>query len=430
MQKTDGTFSKTEQRHLAGHKAYEDIDALFFDADRNGTQDLYVVSGGNFDQTNSHYYWDRLYLNDGFGNFRYTPDALPETNSSGGTVVALDYDSDGDLDLFVGGRVLTGLYPASPRSYLLRNDDGKFTDVTGQTASDLVSPGMVTDAVWFDTDGNGRNELVIAGEWMPIRIFDTENGEFREITEEAGFGKTNGLWNVLEVADVNSDGLPDLLAGNLGLNHSLSASEENPAILYYGDFNNNGLNDPLITYVTNGKRVPFPDRDLFLRQVSGFGDDFPTYQSWAESDINNILTRSQRSNATQYTAHTFATSVFINQGSGTFKAGKLPSEIQTAPVYDFFTGDFFSNQKTDILAVGNNYGTRPEIDPIANNGIFLKSTNKTKWDVISPSESGFYAFGDVRDIEIISTAFGPLFFLGRYGEPLMVYLYQGIQEEQ
>ena len=424
LQQTDGIFSKTEQRYLELHNSYDDVEALFFDADGNGTVDLYVVSGGNFDQMNSHQYQDRLYMNDGFGNFRYAENALPKMNVSGGTVTILDFDEDSDADLFVGGRVLTGQYPLTPRSYLLRNDGGTFTEVTADIAPDLVRPGMVTDAVWFDINGDGRSELLITGEWMPIRVFDIENGRFREITVESGFEESNGLWNALEVADVNGDGAPDLLAGNLGLNHFLKTSRENPAIMYYGDFNSNGLRDPLLTYVYDGKRVPFPGRDLFMRQVSGFEDVFPTYETWARSDIEEILGDNEMGEGYSHEAHTFESTLFLNNGSGEFEAVELPPEAQMAPVYDFFVGDFFSSQTPEILAVGNNYGTRPEIGPLASEGAFFEFDENNGFEVISSKETGFYTTGDIRKIEYIPNVLGPLFVLGAYGETVRMFLFQ------
>lgn len=429
LQQTDGTFLLTTQRHLQFHAGYEDVDALFFDADGNGTTDLYVVSGGNFDQMNSHEYQDRLYLNDGFGTFRYAQNSLPKMNASGGAVTVLDIEGDGDADLFVGGRTLTGQYPMPPRSYLLRNDSGVFTEVTEDVAPGLVRPGLVTDAVWFDTNGDGNNELVIAGEWMPVRVFENRSGSFREITKSAGLEHTAGWWNVLEVADVNSDGLRDLLAGNIGLNHFLKASQENPAIVYYGDFNGNGLRDPLITYVFNGKRVPFPGRDLFLRQVSGYEDKFPDYESWAKATVEDILSRNQLEDAYKYEAHTFASTLFMNMGNGRFESKSLPAEVQMAPVYDFFVGDFFGEQKSDILAVGNNYGTRPELGPLASHGVFFRMNAKDEYEIIPSSESGFYAAGDVRSMAFIPSQMGPLFILGRNGEPVLVYFYQGFKKD-
>lgn len=422
LQQPDGTFSKTEQRYLELHSSYDDVEAIFFDADGNGTSDLYVVSGGNFDQMNSHQYRDRLYMNDGFGNFRYAENALPKMNASGGAVTVLDFDGDNDPDLFVGGRVLTGQYPLPPRSYLLRNEGGRFTEVTENIAPDLERPGMITSAVWFDTNADGTNELIIAGEWMPIRVFEIEDESFREITRETGFADSNGLWNTLNVADVNGDGAPDILAGNIGLNHFLQASKENPAIIYYGDFTDNGLSDPMLTYVYNGKRVPYAGRDLFKRQISGFEKKFPTYKSWAESSIETILGEGVE-NAYKYEAQKFASKLFLNNGSGEFTGIDLPPEVQMAPVYDFFVGNFFDDQSPEILAAGNNYGTRPEIGPLASEGAFFRFNNNG-FEAISSAESGFYTFGDVRKIEYLPTTLGPLFLLSAYGELPKLFLYQ------
>jgi len=428
IQQTDGTFSKTEQRYFSVHKQYDDKNALFFDADGNGTTDLYVVSGGNFDQMNSHQYQDRLYLNDGFGNFRYTEGALPKMYVSGGAVTLLDYDEDNDPDLFVGGRVLTGRYPMSPRSYLLRNDEGTFTDVTDTVAPDLKRPGMVTDAVWFDTNGDTVNELVISGEWMPIRVFEIKNHRFTEITNQAGFGKSNGLWNALSVTDVNRDGLPDLLAGNLGQNHFLYASEEHPAIIYLADFNKNGLMDPLLTYSFEGKTVPFAGRDLFLKQVSGFEEHFPTYESWANMEIQEIIKRAEKQETYSYKAYTFSSTVFINDGDGRFNPVKLPEEVQMAPVFDFFAGNFFGTDIPEILAAGNNFGTRPELGPIASEGVFFRMNENQRFEIITSKKSGFFATGDVRNIEYLPSAMGPLFILGTNGKLPRVFLFQGENE--
>lgn len=429
LQQTDGSFRKTEQRHLQFHADYDDVDAVFFDADGNGTADLYVVSGGNFDQMNSHQYQDRLYLNDGFGTFRYAQDSLPKMNTSGGTVTVLDIENDGDADLFIGGRTITGRYPMPPRSYLLRNNGGIFSEVTEEIAPGLVRPGLVTDAVWFDTNGDERNELIIAGEWMPIRVFEYTNGKYQEITDKAGLDKTNGWWNTLEIADMNGDGYPDLLAGNVGLNHFLKASEENPVILYYGDFNDNGLSDPIITYVFDGERVPFPGRDLFLQQVSGFEDKFPDYESWAESSIEDILSEKQIGESYSYHAYTFASTLFLNAGDGSFEKKVLPAEVQMAPVYDFFIGDFFGNQKPDILAVGNNFDTRPELGPLASFGVFLRMNEKNQYEAVPSSRTGFYASGNIRSVELITSSIGPLFLLGIYDSPVLLYIYQGLKKE-
>ncbi|MDY6868892.1 MAG: VCBS repeat-containing protein, partial [Chloroflexota bacterium] len=255
LQQSDGAFTKAVVPAFEQHKQYEDVDAIFFDALGNGHLDLYVVSGGNFDPTNGPFYQDRLYLNDGFGNFAYARDALPSMETSGGSVTLLDIEGDGDSDLFVGGRVVTGNYPMPPRSYLLQNNSGTFTDVTGQASQELLRPGMVSDAAWADIDNDQQAELIIAGEWMPVRIFKSSgNLSFREITMEAGLGQTSGWWGTLEVADMNGDGSLDIVAGNRGLNTSLQPTPAEPVIVYAGDFDGNGSVDPIITAITSGER--------------------------------------------------------------------------------------------------------------------------------------------------------------------------------
>lgn len=422
LQQADGTFSVTEQPYLDMHDRYDDVEALFFDADGNGTPDLYVVSGGNFDQMNSQKYQDRLYMNDGFGNFRHAEDALPKMKVSGGAVTVVDVNGDNAPDLFVGGRVLTGQYPLPPRSYVLQNEGGAFTDVTKRVAPELERPGMVTDAVWFDTNADGSNELVIAGEWMSIRVFDIQNGSFREISTDAGFEDTKGLWNTLDVVDINGDKIPDLLAGNMGRNHYLEASVENPAIMYYGDFTGNGLRDPILTYVYDGQRVPYAGRDLFVDQISDFKQAFPTYQSWAESSLEDILGDGIE-RAYKAEAQTFASKLFLNKGFGEFKSVDLPQEAQMAPVYDFFVGRFDADDTPGILVAGNNFGTRPEIGPLASEGAFLEYVDN-RIIAVPSNVSGFYTNGDVRKIEYLPTALGPLFLLSTYGEHPKPFLYQ------
>lgn len=428
LQQPDGSFSKAMVPDFEKHAGYEDTSAIFFDATGNGLDDLYVVSGGNFDQMNSEAYQDRLYINDGFGNFRHHPEALPQIHSSTGSIMLLDFNGDGRIDLFVGGRVTTGQYPVAPRSYLLKNEGGIFSDVTEVLAPELMRPGMVTSALWVDIDSDGENELILAGEWMPIRVFKMINEVYREITEKAGLGKSGGWWNVIKAADLNGNGLPDIIAGNRGLNSMLRASLNDPAILYHGDFNNNGLKDPLITEVIEGRRVPFSDRDLFLRQMPSFNSTFPDYSSWAAMNASDIL-REAEENPVQYEVHTFESSIFLNKGDGSFEQKPLPRLAQTAPIHDLFIADFFGNGLPDILAVGNNFGTRPEIGPMADYGVMMKNINGNEFIVVDPNESGFYAFGDIRRIELVATPIGPVFMLGRYGEAVTPILFRGIGNE-
>jgi len=424
LQQPDGTFSRASVPAFDQHKHYEDIDAVFFDAIGNGHLDLYVVSGGNFDPTNGPLYQDRLYLNDGFGNFAYSRDALPIMETSGGSVTLLDIEEDGDTDLFVGGRVTTGQYPMSPRSYLLQNNNGTFTDITRQASPELLNPGMVSDAAWADIDNDQLADLIVTGEWMPIRIFKNNgNQTFGEITAEAGLAKTAGWWNTLETADMNGDGYPDLIAGNRGLNTSLKPTSDEPVILYADDFEGNGSIDPLITEMDEGERYPVAGRDLLLQQLSGFKEKFPSYASYASATIQDLFSSQQLEEASVLEAHTFASTVFQNNGNGTFEARPLPREAQVAPIYDMVIADFDANGIPDLLAAGNNFGTRPDIGPIAGQGILLSGDGKFNFMPVSANKSGFVGVGDIRKMELLATPKGPMLILGRYNDPVAIFGY-------
>jgi len=232
----------------------------------------------------------------------------------------------------------------------------------------------------------------------------------------------------LKVADITGNGLPDIIAGNRGNNSYLPANEQAPAMLHYADFTGNGLNDPLITYIENGKRVPFVSRDLFLRQLPEFEETFPTYRSWAESDVDEILSQSRRKNPTTLSVHTFESSVLINEGDGSFRREALPAEAQAAPVFDVAVAAFFDGNRPDLLIAGNNFGFRPELGPSADKGLLLRMNENGQYEPMPPRESGFYAMGDVRNIEWISTSAGPLFLVARYGDSILPYLFRPIMQ--
>ena len=425
LQQPNGTFAKVDEPIFDEHSEHDDVDAVFFDANRNGHPDLYIVSGGNFDRMNGPVYQDRLYLNDGFGNFTHAPDAIPQMHTSGGSVTPLDIEGNGEVDLFVGGRVVTGQYPSSPRSYLLENNGGIFTDITEQATPELERPGMVTDAIWADIDNSGDNELIIAGEWMPIRIFKT-NGDrtYTEISQKAGLEQTSGWWNSLKVTDLNGDGNLDLIAGNRGLNSNLKATTEEPVILYNGDYNDNGLNDPIITQVINGYRYPVPDRDLLLQQLPIFESKFPDYESYSTATIKDILSEQQLQDAKQFQVHTFASTLFKNNGDGTFKSKPMPRQAQIAPIFDMVIADFYENGLPDILAVGNNFGNRHEFGPIAGQGLMLRADGEFDFTPVASHESGIYGLGDVRSLALVPARIGYLMVVGRYSDTLDVYVYR------
>lgn len=429
LQQKDGTFRSAEAPFFDLHKQYEDVDAVFFDAEGDGHPDLYVVSGGNYDPSNGGYR-DRLYINDGFGRFYYNEEAIPEITGSGGTVAPADVDGDGDLDLFVGGRVLTGRYPFAPRSYLLENEGGQFRDITGKAIPALSQPGMIADAVWAHIDTDEYPDLVLAGEWMPIRIFKN-NGDktFTEITHQAGLEKTTGMWNVLRAVDLDRDGDMDLIAGNRGLNAAFSASPAEPAILYAGDFDGNGFIDPVLTQVIDGKRRPVAGRNKLLRQLPHLKERFPDYRSYATATIDDILDRGQQRKASRFTIHTFATTVFVNENGGVFRSVPLPASAQEFPVYDIIPADVNGDSHLDLLLAGNNFGTDAETGPIAGQGVILSGDEQLNFTARRSHQTGFRAGGEIRNMTVVASPLGSLVLLARNGDTPLVYLYRRTEKK-
>ncbi|MDQ3607239.1 MAG: VCBS repeat-containing protein, partial [Gemmatimonadota bacterium] len=340
VQQRDGRFVSTSQAVLQQDSVSEDLGAVFFDATGNGHLDLYVVSGGSEFSDLASPLQDRLYLNDGRGNFRKAEDHLPTMMTSGSRVVALDFDGDGHTDLFVGGRVAPGRYGLDPASVLLRNDGrGRFTDVTAQVAPDLARIGMVTDALWQDVDGDGRPDLVVVGEWMPIAIFRNMGRGKLERMDVPGLEKSHGWWNRIVAGDFTGDGRVDFVVGNLGLNTRLRAAEDEPATMYVKDFNRNGFVEQIVSYYNNGASYPLVLRDDLIKSLSFLKTRFLKYADYAERSVTDIFTPEALADAVLKEAHTFATTLVRNNGDGSFTLVPLPTEAQFAPVYGILASD-------------------------------------------------------------------------------------------
>ncbi len=384
----------------------EDVGAAFFDADNDGDLDLYVVSGSNEYEEGSVNLQDRLYLNDGKGNFKKAKNALPDMTGSGSCVVACDYDGDGDLDLFVGGRQKPGKYPFPATSHILRNDSKPnkvlFTDVTSEVAPQLKNIGMVTDAVFTDVDGDGKPDLVIVGEWMPVKIFKNKGSAFEDMTDRAGLSNETGWWNCVIAGDFDHDGDMDLVAGNLGLNYQYKASKKYPFEIYAKDFDNNGTLDIALGYFYNDTLFPVYGRDRSAIQTPFIRQKFPTYRDFAKATLADVYGSDNLKSALSYKATNFATCYFENKGNGTFIAHPLPNQAQISSVNSIIKEDIDGDGNLDLVIAGNMYGS--EIETTRNDasiGLYLKGDGKGNFEPVPYTNSGLLIGGDVRKINLI-----------------------------
>lgn len=388
-------------------RGFEDVAATFFDADNDGDLDLYVASGGGGDvPEGSPLLQDRLYRNDGSGMFQRDPAALPEMLTSSGCVAAADFNGDGWTDLFVGGRVRPGMYPHPPHSYLLMNKQGAFSDVTSTWCSDLVEPGMVSDAVWADITGDGKLDLIICGEWMGVRIFVNSGSGLSE-KKDAGTSDHSGWWWTVKVVDIDSDGDLDILAGNMGHNMKFHASPQKPFHVFSMDFDGNGTNDIVLSKYYNNKLVPVRGKECSTMQMPFISQKFPTYRSFSEAYMEDIYTSEKLEQALHLQATEFGSGVFVNDGSGHFTFEEWPNEAQLFPVMGIELDDVNGDGLKDVILAGNFWVAEVEtIRYDAGTGLILLSKGNGEFEVMPSYESGFYAARDVRNTAVIRTADG------------------------
>ena len=403
IQNQDGSFSSMTGPWQAD-KACEDLGSVFFDADGDGDQDLYVCSGSNEFDSSDLRYQDRLYNNMGNAKFEKSDQALPEMLNSTMRVSANDWDSDGDLDLFVGGRVMPAKYPFAPRSYLLQNDGGKFKDVTAQLAPALLRPGMVTDAAFEDFDGDGHADLMIAGEWMPLRLFHNNSGHFTEMTSVAGLDSSNGWWFSLKATDIDHDGDMDIVAGNIGLNNKFHPSAKKPFHVFCNDFDRNGTFDiVLATMATPDALWPVRGRGCSSSQMPFIKEKFTTYKSFATAYLSDIYSQEDLDSALHLQAFDFHSSVWINDGQGHFTRNNLPVLAQIAPIMGIIISDLNGDGNKDLIVAGNMWGAEVETTRYdAGTGLVLLGDGSGNFTTLSPWQSGFYLGGNVHDLLSIS----------------------------
>ena len=425
IQQHDGTFRASAQPAFEADSLSEDIGASFFDANGDGRQDLLVVSGGNEFWGEQDALRPRLYLNDGRGNFKRASDALPNIFENGSCVAVGDFNGDGRPDLFIGSRVVSKSYGMIPRSHLLENDGtGRFTDVTLEKAPALSEAGMVSSATWIDYDHDGKLDLVVVGEWMPVRVFHQENGKLVDRTKEAGLSGTNGWWNSVEAVDLRGNGRRDLVLGNLGLNSYLHASPKEPARLYVSDFSHSGGGnlEQILTSYKNGVSYPVAGRDELLKKIPSLRGKYPSYKDFGASRVEDIFPAADLSQAQVREAYTFASAVALNNGNGTFTLQPLPLEAQFAPIYASLAGDFDGDGKTDLLVGGNFYGVIPVLGRYdASYGLLLRGDGKGGFTAVDMAESNLVIDGQVRDMKMLRGPKGErLIVVARNNDKVMV----------
>jgi hypothetical protein len=392
-----GSFSNNLLTNNEKEKYEEDTGVLLFDYDNDNDLDLYIASGSNEFYEQSIYYQDRLYANDGKGNFKLTQGVLPKLLTSTSCIRAADFDKDGDLDLFVGSRLTPLKYPLPSNSTLLIYEGGKYIDATNKVAPPLRKPGMVTDALWTDYDTDGDLDLIVVGEFMSIEFYENQNGTFSSSSQNTGLSHTSGWWNSINGGDFDNDGDIDYIVGNLGLNSKHKASKEEPLSIYALDYDKNGTIDPIMTSFNKGKEYPVHSRDDLIKQVPSLKKKFPDYTSYAQATIDEVLTAQEKSSAYSAKVFEFASSILINQGDGKFELKSLPMWAQIAPIYGILISDFDKDGNLDVLVSGNDHGTEVGIGRYdASKGMFLKGTGTGDFTPLPLSESGLLIDGNSR----------------------------------
>jgi hypothetical protein len=424
IQKRDGTFFSADKKVFEADRISEDTDAEFFDADNDGDMDLYVTSGSNEFPESSSALNDRLYINQGDGTYLKSSQILPAGKFENTSCVkAADFDNDGITELFVGVRLKPFSYGVPVNGYILENDGkGNLSNITPKVAPGLINAGMIRDMAWFDSDNDGDEDILIAGDWMPLKLFTNEKGIFKENKDAFGTLKTNGWWNCILTTDIDKDGDIDFIAGNHGLNSRFRALPDMPVSMYVNDYDINGEIEQIICTYDGTKSYPMALKHDLTRQIPELEKKYPKYVMYKDQQINDVFTQSQLKNSISLEADLLETSLFINDGKGSFSRVNLPEEVQFSPVYAILAGDYNSDGYIDLLMGGNLYNVKPEVGRYdASYGCMLEGDGKGGFKYLSPAKSGFRLDDEIRDLMEISTPKGKLIVAARSNCPVQVF---------
>ena len=404
LQNSDKKFVKSNSQPWQNQSKSEDLGCLFFDADKDGDVDLYIASGGSEYKEGDINLQDRLYLNNGKGDFELSKASLPNMLTSTQCVKGSDVDKDGDIDLFIGTRLVSGKYTYPATSYLLLNENGKFKKALSQQVPDFEKLGMVTDAVFTDIDQDKDEDLVVVGEGMSIRVFENQNGNFSDASEKYGMNNTTrGIWWSITASDLDNDGDEDYIIGNLGRNNKFKASKEHPFKVYANDFDNNGTNDVVLAKFYKDDYVPVRGRECTSQQMPYVAEKFEDYHSFASSKLIDILPDEKVDDAIVYEIESFESIILFNENGKLIKQS-LPNQVQVSPIKSTIVSDFNKDGFKDILVVGNHYGVEVETTRYdAGYGAILLGGENKSFSFINPRESGFYIPKDTRNISMIDS---------------------------
>jgi hypothetical protein len=406
IQKADGTFSVANTQPWRGNILCEEVAAHFFDIDNDGDLDLYVVSGGNEFEEQAPEYRDHLYINDGKGAFEESFLALPSMKNPKQCVQSADIDGDGDLDLFIGGRAIPGSFPIAARSYILRNDSQgtnlKFTDVTNAWSADLLSPGMIVSAIFADFDQDNRPDLFLVGDWMRIRIFKNTGSKFEEVVSPE-LNHTEGMWATAYAVDLDKDGDLDLVLGNCGKNSQYQVSKEKPLKLYYDDFDRNGVVDPVFTYFIGDRSYPMFSRDEMLDQMVYLKRKYTSYALYADATMDDIFGKESVEKSPVLQCNEMSSLILENKGGFNFVRHELPEEVQFSRVSGVIATDVDKDGMTDLILGGNFSPYRVQLGPSDSSvGSVLRQISPFKFEALAPSQTGFWAAGDIRNMLMLN----------------------------